>query len=579
MAGRRSSLALGLALVVGLHAAAHAQRVGFRLDRDEPTTAGSWLFRVERPWYAPERFAAAGITLGYAHDGLRFANSDPVVAHSLIGSLDVAGSPGRFLLVRMSLPVTFFESGTADAASGLAPVQGARIGDPRIGVMVPLFGHAERSRISLHLGVDGWLPAHAGNHQGDEEGRVLLPRFVLAGAPRERWRYTIDTGFLYRPVAQLGAADHQLVAGSEVQLGAAVGYFPIAHRLHVGLELHLTARVTGYDLGSTDAVLFGVLAGAQYRLLEQLQVGAAIGTDASGAIGSPDVRALLRIAWVSRSEKPKPIVAPVVVVQPPPPTALPPVADADGDGIPDDADRCPEEPEDQNGVRDEDGCPEADISQAASALLPQTKAKAARQTATTPPVLKDSDNDGIPDGEDRCPLTPEDKDQFEDDDGCPDPDNDGDGIPDVQDRCPLEAETLNGFQDEDGCPDVVPTRAQLAKGRIEIKEQVQFQRGKQVVDASSHALLRDVAAILRGLPAQHVEVQGHTDDRGDPRRNLALSQQRADAVREFLIQEGIAGARILAKGYGSTRPRVSNRTAQGRAENRRVEFLFIGGSP
>jgi outer membrane protein OmpA-like peptidoglycan-associated protein len=99
--------------------------------------------------------------------------------------------------------------------------------------------------------------------------------------------------------------------------------------------------------------------------------------------------------------------------------------DKDRDGIPDAIDRCPDVPEDKDDFEDEDGCPEAD-----------------------------NDKDGIQDGKDNCPLEPEDKDGFQDEDGCPDPDNDRDGIPDVKDKCPNDPEDKDGFEDEDGCPEV-----------------------------------------------------------------------------------------------------------------------------
>jgi outer membrane protein OmpA-like peptidoglycan-associated protein len=98
--------------------------------------------------------------------------------------------------------------------------------------------------------------------------------------------------------------------------------------------------------------------------------------------------------------------------------------DSDGDGVPDGEDVCPNEPEDKDGFDDEDGCPDLD-----------------------------NDQDGLPDRKDRCPDEPEDRDGYQDDDGCPDPDNDGDGIPDAQDKCPNEPEDRDGFQDDDGCPD------------------------------------------------------------------------------------------------------------------------------
>src|SRR4051812_17667717 len=107
---------------------------------------------------------------------------------------------------------------------------------------------------------------------------------------------------------------------------------------------------------------------------------------------------------------------------PPPPPPKP--LDTDGDGIPDKLDKCPTEPEDKDGFQDADGCPDPD-----------------------------NDGDGILDKDDKCPNEPEDKDGFEDEDGCPDPDNDKDGIPDKDDKCPNEPEDKDGFQDADGCPD------------------------------------------------------------------------------------------------------------------------------
>ena len=101
--------------------------------------------------------------------------------------------------------------------------------------------------------------------------------------------------------------------------------------------------------------------------------------------------------------------------------------DSDGDGVSDDDDRCPDVPEDRDGFEDGDGCPDPD-----------------------------NDKDGIPDATDKCPDQPEDRDAFEDGDGCPDPDNDKDGILDAVDKCPDKAETKNGFEDEDGCPDELP---------------------------------------------------------------------------------------------------------------------------
>jgi OmpA-OmpF porin, OOP family len=215
--------------------------------------------------------------------------------------------------------------------------------------------------------------------------------------------------------------------------------------------------------------------------------------------------------------------------------------DSDGDGLYDDEDGCPQEPEDKDGFQDADGCPDPD-----------------------------NDFDGILDRADKCPLEPEDKDGFQDEDGCPDPDNDGDGIPDLKDKCPNEyAET------EDGCP----RKYQLVvvtPQRIELKQTIYFDFNKATIRSVSFALLNEVAQALRDHATIRVRIEGHTDSRGGDAFNLRLSQARAESVRAYLVNRGIAGDRMEARGFGETVPIADNRTDAGRAQNRRVEFIIIG---
>lgn len=116
----------------------------------------------------------------------------------------------------------------------------------------------------------------------------------------------------------------------------------------------------------------------------------------------------------------------------PPPDRLGGGVDADKDGIADAQDACPNVPEDKDGFEDADGCPDQGSPSSGG---------------------QDRDGDGLGDAKDKCPDEPEDMDGFEDADGCPEPDNDRDGIRDVDDQCPNDPETKNGFQDLDGCPD------------------------------------------------------------------------------------------------------------------------------
>lgn len=247
--------------------------------------------------------------------------------------------------------------------------------------------------------------------------------------------------------------------------------------------------------------------------------------------------------------------------------------DRDGDGILDDQDLCPDEPEDYDGIEDHDGCPEDQDTDADGIgdnvdLCPAEPEDTDGYLDTDGCPEEDNDLDGILDAVDACPLEAEDPDTFQDDDGCPDLDNDGDGLNDGDDACPNEA----GPRERNGCPkdykDVVVTDSAVV-----IRQQVHFETNKAVIRPNSFALLDTVAQVLMDYPNIRVEVQGHTDDRGSDRRNLKLSQQRADAVREYLMGRGVEPFRMTARGYGESRPIASNRTTDGRAANRRVEFV------
>jgi OOP family OmpA-OmpF porin len=246
--------------------------------------------------------------------------------------------------------------------------------------------------------------------------------------------------------------------------------------------------------------------------------------------------------------------------------------DQDGDGILDDVDRCPRVPEDKDNWKDEDGCPE-----------------------------DDNDQDGLADRIDKCPIDAEDRDAFEDDDGCPDPDNDKDGLNDTVDKCPNDPEDKDGFEDDDGCPDTdndkdgiadltdkcpneagVPpdgcpkkyTLVVVTEKKIELKQTVFFDTNKATIKAVSFGLLDQVALALQDNPKLVVEVQGHTDSQGADAFNLKLSQSRAESVRAYLMRKGVDARRMDPRGYGENVPIADNRTGDGRSQNRRVEFVI-----
>lgn len=258
-----------------------------------------------------------------------------------------------------------------------------------------------------------------------------------------------------------------------------------------------------------------------------------------------------------------------VVVAPPPPKP----GDRDGDGLLDPDDKCPDEPEDFDAFEDADGCPEDQDTDGDG--LNDSVDLCIGDPEDTDGYLDtdgcpepDNDADGMNDDADGCPDSPEDPDGFQDEDGCPDDDNDADGVPDAQDECPNET----GPPSEKGCPKVYKNVV-VTDTHIKITQKVHFETAKAVIRPDSYGLLSTVAQVLRDYPNIRVEVQGHTDSRGSDSYNLRLSEERAAAVREYLISQGIAPNRMTSRGYGEERPIEANRTRSGRAANRRVEFV------
>ncbi|MEE3447103.1 MAG: DUF5723 family protein [Bacteroidales bacterium] len=202
--------------------------------------------------------------------------------------------------------------------------------------------------------------------------------------------------------------------------------------------------------------------------------------------------------------------------------------DSDGDGVPDYKDQCPET---LDGVAvDENGCP------------------------------LDTDGDGVPDYKDRCPDTP--KEAKTDENGCP-LDTDKDGVPDYLDKCPETYGTVNG------CPEIKQEVKQIFKKAL---NGIQFESGKSTILRSSYPVLDQVVKVMIENPDYKLIISGHTDSSGDPEKNMTLSKERADAVKQYLIVHGVPGHRLTAEGYGDTRPVADNKTTKGRALNRRVEL-------
>lgn len=240
-------------------------------------------------------------------------------------------------------------------------------------------------------------------------------------------------------------------------------------------------------------------------------------------------------------------------------------ADSDSDGIPDAEDKCPDQVGDGSGGA-EAGCPNPDPD-GDSVPLELDKCPNVAGVAPDGCPPPDTDGDGFNDAEDKCPeeagVAP---------DGCPDPDPDKDGLVGEADKCPQEPETKNGYQDKDGCPDEMPEKVKAFSG---VMEGIEFDTGRATIRWKSRATLDKVATDMNEFPKVRVLIIGHTDSDGDRDANVTLSQQRADSVKAYLVKKGVAGDRIETKGAGPDSPIADNDTPEGKQKNRRIEFKLI----
>ncbi len=227
--------------------------------------------------------------------------------------------------------------------------------------------------------------------------------------------------------------------------------------------------------------------------------------------------------------------------------------DSDGDGIVDFEDECP----DQAGLAELNGCPDRDMDGIPdkSDKCPDVAGKPEFQGCP----FADTDKDGIADDVDECPTLPGPA-KFN---GCPD--SDGDGIPDIKDFCP----NTPGVAENNGCPEI-------KKEEIEIIDRafsaLEFESGKSIIKQASFESLNDLAGLMKTKEMWKVKLSGHTDNTGNAEKNMELSKNRTQAVKDYLIKQGVEEFRILTEWFGQAMPVADNSTPAGRQKNRRVEM-------
>lgn len=230
--------------------------------------------------------------------------------------------------------------------------------------------------------------------------------------------------------------------------------------------------------------------------------------------------------------------------------------DTDGDGIEDSKDGCPNDfgtPE-MNGCPDRDGDKIADKDDACPDVAGLAEFKG----------CPDTDGDGTQDKNDKCPTVKGPRDNA----GCPWPDTDGDGVLDKDDKCV----NVRGTVANNGCPEITE---EMVKKLNDYGKTILFDTNKATFQAQTIPVLESMVAILKEYPTSRFEIDGHTDSDGKDAANQLLSENRAAAVKNFLIERGIASDRLTSAGFGESKPIDTNKTKAGKANNRRVEVMVI----
>jgi OOP family OmpA-OmpF porin len=540
--------------------AASAQQRTFYLDRAQISGAPDDGFMVWRPYlHGRTRFYGMA-TLGYSHNPLRDdtvtddtdaqRELDNIVEGQLItyltGGTQIAGRIG----FNIAIPIALYQFGADEFASHIDPIQlnWIAIHDIRLDARLRLW-ESDNHNFQFGLQGAGWVPSgNADSFAGDDHTTWFIGMgaeydfgdFLLAGA----------AGPHFRPEGSIQLVDGTapLTLANEIRY-AFGAYMPLREGdIRVGLELwgttgvgEVQGRDTTFASRNTDIEWL-----AQGRFLlgktKQTWVMAGAGTRLFTGYGGPDFRVLVSAGYWFEIQDTSP-GAPARQWRPPP-EVEDQESDRDGDGFPDNIDKCPDVPEDGAEPDPTDGCPAG----------------------------ADRDNDGIPDNVDRCPDDPEDKDGIEDQDGCPEHDADNDDIPDAQDKCPTEPGPASEIAEKHGCPSL--TRIE-EDGTIALLEPIQFEYNKATIKPVSFPILDEVVTLMKARPNLRIGVYGHTDNRGGYAYNMGLSKRRAAACVHYIVGKGINAGRLESEGFGYTKPVDTNDTDEGRARNRRTEFKML----
>jgi OOP family OmpA-OmpF porin len=622
-----SAAALALCLFVPARAVADettdpADSGALDLRLFRPAVDSKGLFGVNASDVMPHLDISIALILDYGHNLFPVTTQNretgaPSETHLVSDAIDanLGFNIGlfNFLSVGFSVPVVILSGPAVDGvsgwerwdqrvASGTVPIPGGpsfsaqHIGDIEAHIKLR-FLRVDRQPVGVAAILQFFTPTgQIDRALGSEPGLGIGATAVIDWAPTDWFLGALNIGarfFMahsagYEPLKLTDASGKTFEYGHLLTFGLGGSFSLVPDRLNAIVEFYGNSVFTGFDIRHTP---MEVVAGLKIFIERNsyLYIGGGTGVFSDG-FSAADVR--LFGAWIFE----------------------PSIGDRDRDGIKDDVDQCPDDPEDMDDFEDTDGCPDPDNDrdqildiEDQCPLIPEDRDGDADEDGCPEGAQGDRDGDTILDVNDACPDDPEDIDGFQDAEGCPDPDNDNDGIRDFDDLCPNEPEDMDGFEDVEGCPDVdndqdrildvdddCPNEPETYNGtedddgcpdqgrvlvtgtEVVIMDKIYFETDSAVIKPVSFDILNQVAATLNSNPQiRLIEVQGHADERNTDEYNIQLTQDRANSVVEYLVAQGVDSNRLLATGYGERCPIDPGHTEAAWDKNRRVEFKIL----
>ena len=554
-------------LLLASPASAQLSPLSFPVGNFKPvaTMPGNYIV-TESGGVLPHLSPAASMLIHYSHRPLAVytpgGELDTEVIRYRLG-MDLSISMGFLdrLEIGLTLPAVLSQDSEDLSPLSRAADAGldAALGDIRL---TPKVRIATVGPVTFGLALPVTIPTGSEDDLLGEAGGTITPKAIVSLA-LGKFGAGLNVGVMVRNDQSIAYSADQthVVVDDQLQISLGLRYMVWRESIEVLADFFMGMALEEQDKEEIPAEL---LFAGRFHLPKGLMATVGAGPGLTRGLGTPTFRFFAGLGYQYKAAE-----------------AAPASGDRDGDGIPDGADRCPDQPEDLDGFEDNDGCPDLDNDRDG---IPDVNDKCPLQPEDLDgfededgcPEL-DNDRDGVLDAGDRCPLKPEDRDGFQDNDGCPDLDNDRDGIPDLDDKCPNQPEAFNGVDDEDGCPDKGKGEVQLdvARKRITVPP-VYFATDKDVILTRSFPTLLLVADVLKKNSwVELVSIEGHTDSRGEDDYNKGLSSRRAASVVRFLQENGVTAERLRSVGHGETKPVASNETPEGWAKNRRVEFLIL----